>query len=50
MSVHGEFGAIALLQQDMHAGLVVLDTNADTIVPIASHPHAYVVNVGDLLS
>lgn len=48
--MHMEFGAVALLQQDAHAGSEVLDTNADTIVPTALNPDAYVVNVGDMLS
>lgn len=44
MSTHTESGAVALLQQDAHAGSEVLDTNADKILSTALNPDAYVVN------
>ncbi|KAL4885451.1 hypothetical protein BJY04DRAFT_214249 [Aspergillus karnatakaensis] len=46
---HTDFGAITLLLQDGHSGLQILRQDTQTWVDVPPTPHAYVVNVGDLL-
>lgn len=49
-SAHTDFGAIALLLQDDHAGIKVQDRKTGDCVRVPPNKDAYVVNLGDMMS